>query len=374
VKVAHVVTRLGRGGTDGNVLHLIDWQYRHGHDPQLVVGENVDPSLVPGWLPVEVVPSLVRQLSPNADVRALRSVRRYLARERPDVVHTHQSKAGIVGRLAALRLVPVTVHTIHMASFGPYYGALSKAFETGERACARFTDLIVSVGEELRELYLGQGVGRPEQYLVVRSPVRLATFLDVRGWSRERRAAERDGLGLTPDASVLLAVGFLERRKRHDLLLRRLRPLLVSGRAVLLVAGEGDQRHSLERLSRELDLTDAVRFLGHVKDVERLLAVADALVHTSGVEGVPQVVVQALAAGVPVVATEMEGLHELPGSVRAVDRPGAGLLRAVEATLARPPPPVPSECLDEWADEAIEVRLAELHRLIEARLPRSAGL
>ena len=366
--VTHVVTRLGKGGTDNNVLHLVDWQRRHGYDPRLLVGESSDIALAPPWLPLEVVPGLVRDPDPAADARALRELRRVLARDRPAVVHTHQSKAGIVGRLAAVGRAPVVVHTVHMASFGPSYGRASVAFQAGERVCARVTDVIVTVGDELRKRYLQSGIGRPEQYLVVRSPVRLDAFLAVRGLPADRGDQVRRAFGVASDRPVLLSVGFLEPRKRHDVLLRALRPLLASQAATLVVAGDGERRPALEGLATELGLDQAVRFVGHVDRVEELFAAADVLVHTSAVEGVPQVVLQALAAGVPVVATETEGLGEVPGApVGVVDRSGRGLADAVERTLARRPPAVAPDLLAEWGDAAVERQLAGLHERIEAR-------
>ncbi|HYX44592.1 MAG TPA: glycosyltransferase, partial [Acidimicrobiales bacterium] len=164
MKVTHVITRLGRGGTDQNVLHFVDWQRRHGHDPRLVVGEDSDTASVPPWLPLEVLPTLVRDPQPVADLRAVRGLRRLLARDEPDVVHTHQSKAGILGRLAAVGRGALVVHTVHMASFGPSYGRSSAAFRVSERVCAPMTDVIVTVGEDLRRRYLQSGIGRPEQY------------------------------------------------------------------------------------------------------------------------------------------------------------------------------------------------------------------
>ena len=366
MKVTHVITRLGRGGTDQNVLHFVDWQRRHGHDPRLVVGEDSDTASVPPWLPLEVLPTLVRDPQPVADLRAVRGLRRLLARDEPDVVHTHQSKAGILGRLAAVGRGALVVHTVHMASFGPSYGRSSAAFRVGERVCAPMTDVIVTVGEDLRRRYLQSGIGRPEQYLVVRSPVRLEAFLAVRNLDPAHRTQIREALGVPASAAVLLSVGFLERRKRHDLLLGELRPLLASGLASLAVAGDGDRRPALERLAKEMGIAQAVRFLGHVDHVEELFAVADVLVHTSAVEGAPQVVLQALAAGVPVVATETEGLGEVgPAPVRVVDRSGAGLAGAVEDTLARPPAPIGPEGLADWSEQAIERQIAALHERID---------
>jgi glycosyltransferase involved in cell wall biosynthesis len=369
MRVVHIVTRYRRGGSEANLRHFLEWQRRHGHDVSLVVGGHSDTTAIPSWVRVSVIRSLVRQVSPVSDVQALAVLRRLLLRERPDVIHTHQSKAGALGRAAAWSLGAIRVHTVHMASFGPGYGWQSRPFAQIERACARGTHLLVTVGEELRDSWLCAGVGRPDQYALVRSPADIERFVQARSWPPEYRTRLRRSWGLPEDRPIILSLGALERRKRHALAMSALRPALLDRRAVLVVVGEGPERTRLLRLARDWRLGDTVRFTGYVDATEELFAVADVLVQASAVEGVPQVVIQALAAGVPVVATEVEGLREVPAAqVQVVSRSGEGLLYAVERSLAGPASPVDPSLLRPWSLPAVEQQISELHERIERHL------
>jgi glycosyltransferase involved in cell wall biosynthesis len=374
MKVVHIVTRFRRGGSEINLQHFLKWQRRHGHDVSLVVGGDSDTAALPSWVNARVIPSLVRQMSPASDLNALRILRSYLAYERADVIHTHQSKAGILGRVSAWGLRAVRVHTVHMASFGPGYGWQSQPFALAERACARGTDILVTVGEELRDAFLREGIGRPSQYALVRSPAHVERFIATRSWPIAHRLAVRARWELPDDKAIILSLGALERRKRHALVISALRPLLLANRALLLIVGEGPERAPLERLMRDWSLGHAIRLTGFVEATEELYAVANVLVQASTAEGVPQVVLQALAAGLPVVATDAEGLREVPASgVRIVGRSGAGLLPAVEQSLARPVSPIDPALLHPWSLPAVELQVAELHDRIERRLRQRDG-
>jgi glycosyltransferase involved in cell wall biosynthesis len=129
----------------------------------------------------------------------------------------------------------------------------------------------------------------------------------------------------------------------------------------LLLAGSGSGV-KVETLARSLGVADRVRLLGHVEDMPRLFAAADVVVHAATQEGVPQVVIQALAAGVPVIATEMVGLREVVGApIRVVDSSGSGLLGAVDETLARRPESVDLKSLEEWMPERVDRVIGSLH-------------
>jgi glycosyltransferase involved in cell wall biosynthesis len=362
MRILHVATRHRRGGAERNLLHTAEWELRRGHEVHLAVGRDSLVADVPDGLHVHVLRHLVRQVSPVEDLRALRSLQSLIGSGIFDVVHTHQSKAGILGRLAARGQSRRVVHTIHMASFGPSYGRIgSQSFLQAERLCARVTDVIVSVGNELREMYLAAGVGRPDQYLVVRSPIDIERFAQVRRVTTEERASARASLGL-PSGRVIVTAAALEPRKRVDLVIEALAPNLRSGSVVLAIAGDGDQRAALEGQVESFGLSGSVRFLGHVEDMPGLLSITDLLVHAASVEGVPQVVIQALAAGVPVVASEMIGVREVPeATVIVVDASGKGLSNAVRTTLSSPPDPVPLTAFDEWLSDGVDRGLANLH-------------
>jgi glycosyltransferase involved in cell wall biosynthesis len=199
--------------------------------------------------------------------------------------------------------------------------------------------------------------------------VDIERFVRTRSWPPQYRAELRRRWGLPEDRAIILSLGALERRKRHALTISALRPALSAKRAVLVVVGEGPERGDLVRLARDWQVGDTVRLTGYVQATEELLAVADVLVQASAVEGVPQVVIQALAAGVPVVATDVEGLREVPAAqVQIVHRSGEGLLSAVERSLEERAAPVDPTVLQPWSLPAVERQVSELHDRIERRL------
>ena len=377
MRVLHIITRYLGGGSERDLLAQMEFERSQGDEVHLAVGrdslvaEDARPYLV------ATVPTLIRGIDPFSDARAYRALRALISNGRYDVVFTHQSKAGALGRLAARGRAGAVAHVVSMAAFGPGYPRhASIAFAAAERWCARYTDLILTVGHELRRDYLAAGVGRETQYRVVRSPIDVGTFLATRDFDHAVRTQIRERLGIPEGARVLTSVGALEPRKRHELLLRTLAPLLAS-EATLLFAGDGAERGRIGELAASLGVSERTRFLGHISNVHELLAVTDVLVHASTAEGVPQVMVQALASGVPIVATKVTGMRELPGApVTLVPANGSGLLEAVQARLATQGAPLDGAVFDEWRLESVERQLAAVRDEIGARLrgaePREA--
>ena len=374
MRVLHIVDRWRRGGTERNVEYFVRSELARGREVSLaLLGSGGTPD-VPDSIAVHRFPRTRELTNPFEIARAVIELRSLIERESYDIVHTHKSKAGVVGRLAARGRAHAIVHTAHMASFGAAaYGRFpSAAYLRAERRCAHFTDVIVTVGAELRDTYLDARVGTPSQYALVRSPVALGAFFAVREWPEERRFAARAELGLPHGARLAVMVGLLEPRKRPRLVLRALAPLLDTGQVVLALAGEGPEEESVRTLAAELGVEHAVRLLGHVTDPAPLFAAADVIVHGSRAEGTPQVLLQALAAGVPMVATEVEGLREVPAApIRIVDRSGRGLADAVRRQLADRPAPVPVGALAAWTPASIDAQQQELHdrvdRIVSAR-------
>jgi glycosyltransferase involved in cell wall biosynthesis len=362
-KIMHIVTRHVPFGAGRNICATLAWELERGYEVHVVVGSRSETSFPDGVL-VHTAPDLDRDLSPLKDLQAVRQIRRLIGICNPQIIQTHKSKAGILGRLAARSAGRVIVHTIHMPSFGRgYSAAASRIFLECERYSARFTDLFVAVGEEVKLLYVQAGIGREAQYHVVRSPIDLQRFLTVRSSGKQDHHAWRRQFGLPLDSPVLVAAGLLERRKRFGLLIERLSPLLASGGAVLVIAGSGPEELELKSLTSRLGLARKVKFLGFVPDVEKLFAVADMLVHCASTEGVPQVVIQAFAAGLPVVATDMIGLREVPCSpIRIVDPDGDRLLAACKDVISGPAPTaVRQSALHPWSSLQVQRDLERLH-------------
>ncbi len=375
VRILHVATRHRVGGAERNLLHTVSRELDRGFEVHVAVGTKDFEANFPPRTQIHPLLALVREVSPSCDRRALRDVQGLLRAHPFDVVHTHQSKAGAVGRLAARPLSPIILHTVHMPSFGPAYGRPQSAvFLTLERHLAQFTDRFVFVGRELQRRYRVAGVAPPDRSTVIRSPITNLDSLIRLRTPGEQKARARAMIGVPAGCQVVLMVGALDKRKRHALAISALAPLLLERKTQLVIAGEGPEREAIEVLCRELGIADAVRLLGFVADVTPLYAAADVFVQASALEGVPQAVVQAIAAGVPVIASDVDGVREAAsGAHHLVVLPpdGGGLIEAVRARLsARDFSPAPPEFVTEWLPDAVDAHLDRLHDWIEDRVRR----
>jgi glycosyltransferase involved in cell wall biosynthesis len=356
VKVLHVITRHSLGGAEQDLKHWMSCERERGYDVALVCGVDSDASTLPSGVQTRILRTLVRDPAPRNDLQTLRSLRQLIDHEEYDVVHTHQSKAGVLGRMAARGRARRIIHTVHIPSFGPGFGALpSRAFLAAERHCGRFTDQYVCVGNDVLRRYVESGVAPSDRFFTVRTPIAIDQFTAVRSLTAAERERCRESLGVPLGIPVAAAIGSLERRKRHELAIRELAPLLRQGRLHLVIAGSGTEERRLSELAAELGVEDSVQLLGHVESPEQLLAVAGVLVHTARVEGVCRVFVEAAAAGVPVVSTDVEGAREVLG-VTVVARDGSGMAEAVGRVLDAPPTPVDPDALSEWKPSSVSAQ------------------
>jgi glycosyltransferase involved in cell wall biosynthesis len=281
----------------------------------VVLGTDSDIEIARGELGaamVSILPSLRRSVAPVADVVAVASLVRTLRSGGFKVLFTHQSKAGALARIArVLAGGPPTIHSLSMASFGRGYSWLeSKGFGLIERLLARRTDIFCTVGSDLARRYQTLGIGA-EKFSIVRSGATLPDHGVSKAAARETLAQM---YGPIDDSPIIVYVGSLEPRKSVADLPRVLRMLIDAGNHsthTLLIAGTGPEASRIESVSRLLGVWDRVRLLGFVDDVGLLLRAADAMILLSKVEGLPQVLVQAAAAGLPFVAYEVDGAKEL---------------------------------------------------------------
>jgi glycosyltransferase involved in cell wall biosynthesis len=279
-----------------------------------------------------IVPSVSREMSLR-DVFAIWAVWRLMVRLRPDIVHTHTAKAGAVGRLAGLLYRFFTpsilllrprrcefVHTYHGHVFRHYYNSRrTRLVLLIERLLARVnTDRIVVLGEQqLREIRDTFGVGRPDQYVVVPLGIDLQRFDVLSG----KGAALRAGCGIDPGETVVGIVGRLAAIKNHDLFLRV--ALRASNGTRFVVYGDGGEREQLVRRAAELKIGDRIVFAG-TRGADEIYASLDVVALTSRNEGTPLAIIEAMAAGKPVVSTAVGGVIDLLGAVeQRVEREGA---------------------------------------------------
>jgi glycosyltransferase involved in cell wall biosynthesis len=315
-RVLHVITRLTLGGSAENTVASMVGLADAGYGGPLAVGlaesdrASVDGARRRGVVLLDV-PGLGREVGPR-DVAAFAQLLAVMRRERPAIVHTHTSKAGFIGRLAArLARVPAVVHQPHGHIFYGYYGPRRTAFYVSlERLAARWTDRIVTLTARGTEEHLARGIGRRAQYRTVPSGVPTA---ELRAQS-PGRAAARASLGLPADAFVVGALGRFVAVKGFDLLVGAL-PALAAAvpSARVLLVGDGPERIALETQATALRVGERVQITGATADIARCLAACDVLAAPSRNEGMGRALVEAMALGVPVVAADVGGIPAVVG-------------------------------------------------------------
>lgn len=314
MKIVHVLTRLHRAGSEENTLACCNAQVKHGHEVLLVHGNEYDASLqasVAKTMRVVGLDALVHPISPINDFAALRQLSRLLLEWRPDIVHTHQSKAGIIGRLAAKQAnVPGIIHGVHILPFVHVGNAQKLTFLAAERLTARFTRAFIDVSQSMRDICVSHHIGSPAQHYVVHSGFDLTRFSHA-DWPNEAPRL----LGIAPGEPkppVVLMLAALEPRKRHIELIEAFPEVIERvPDARLILAGEGPARRDIEAAIARSPVGGSIHLIGYHSEPEQLISLADVCVLTSMREGLPRVVMQYLAGGRPCVVSELPGLEEV---------------------------------------------------------------
>jgi glycosyltransferase involved in cell wall biosynthesis len=318
IRVLRVIARLNVGGPALHVTYLARGLAGRGYETTLVAGDvargEASMSFVADQAGVEVVtlPGLSRELSPIRDALAAFRLARLIRKLRPDVVHTHTAKAGAVGRAAALLAGtrrPVVVHTFHGHVLRGYFGTGGTlVFRAIETLLARATDRLIAVSPEVRDELVALHVAPREKFSVVRLGIELEPRVRFDGDPTEVR--RRHGI---PEGKFVVGwFGRMTAVKRTDDLLTMLAGVRERGvDALLLLVGDGDDRERLEQRAHDLGLARSCLFLGYQEDVAPWYAICDAVVLTSASEGTPVTIIEALAAGRPVVATTVGGVPDV---------------------------------------------------------------
>lgn len=314
MRIAHILTRWMRAGSEENTYLNCRAQAAAGHEVIILHGEEYDAAYrdsLDHGIRFIAVPEMKHPLAPLDDIRGVRAMTRLLRELAPDVVHTHQSKAGIVGRLAARRArVPHIIHGVHILPFVNVSPLKRAIYVAAERLVARDTKAFINVSRGMRDECLKAGVGHPDRHFIVHSGFDVGRFQ-----SSAPPSDWRTLLGVAPDAPkppVLVMLAALETRKRQCEFIR------VYGRIVerfpevrLVLAGEGPARPLVEAAIAESGLSRNICLLGHSPVPDQLIALADICLLTSMREGLPRVVMQYLAGGKPAVVSDIPGLDEI---------------------------------------------------------------
>ncbi len=318
MRICHVITRMIVGGAQENTALSCAGLQARGHAVTLLTGPEEGPegSLMPeardGGYEVRVIDSMRRSIDPLNDWRTRRALAGLFRVMQPDVVHTHSSKAGILGRLAARDAgVPIIVHTIHGMSFNRTQPWPTRALYRGlEIHCARFTDRIVCVADEMTRQAEAAGLEPRTGFTTVYSGMETAWFSPERHDGR----AVRERWGFNRDDVVVGTIARLFRNKGYEQLIPAIAEAARrDGRLRFVWIGDGAQRSQYERELDSLGIRDRVRLVGLVppREVAPLLAGTDMLVHASQWEGLPRAAVQALLMAKPVISFDIDGAPEI---------------------------------------------------------------
>ena len=319
MRIAHIITRLILGGAQENVvLCCEDLLREYGDEVLLITGPALGPegSLIDraraGGIPMKIIPSLQRAIHPWRDLAAYRAIGRVIREFRPDVVHTHSAKGGMLGRAAAWRLgVPAVIHTVHGAPFHPYQSAAARAFFCGcERWAARRCHKLISVADAMTELLVAAGVAPREKFATIYSGMEVEPLVE----SYRLRDDVRRQLGYRPEHVVIGKIARLFYLKGHEYLIEAARTVVrTEPRARFLLVGDGLLRERLVRQVHDAGLDEHFQFFGLAppESIPGLIAATDIVVHTSLREGLARALVQGLLAGKPVVSFDIDGAREV---------------------------------------------------------------
>lgn len=346
--VLHLITRFFRGGSEVTTVNTLDAlaEAATDYDLRLGVGAFYDDDHLKEVESTGVETTVfrsIRHYNPFAAVVAVFAVAWYLHREEIDIVHTHSTEAGVIGRFAAaLAGTPVVVHEIHGDPVTEDRSRLLNTFVRWmERISTKVADTVVVKSDHIRQTYLDRGIGTPEQYELIYHGV------DI----ENHRAAtpERES-----DRPVFIFAGRLTEGKGILDLFDAVTDLAETHDFELLLAGDGDLEETLERAVADRGLSDRVHLLGYRDDLSELLAASDVLVLPSYREGTPRVITEAKATGVPSISTRIAGIPEqvADGETGFLIEPGdVDALRDRMATMIEEPER--RERMGEAASEAV---------------------
>jgi glycosyltransferase involved in cell wall biosynthesis len=311
-RILRIITRLNVGGPAMHVLLVDRGLQERGWETRLLHGD-VEPDeaeidLSAAGVPMRRIASLGRSIRPAADSRTVAAIASEIRRFRPDIVHTHLSKAGMVGRAAAMLATRAPrVHTFHGTVFGGYFSRrMSVAIQQLERQLGHRTARVIALSERQRAELVEHRIAPADRIRIV------PLGLDLTRFGSLDRAAARARLGIGPDELTVLALGRLVPIKRLDRAVRAFAAIATAHPAARLrIVGDGSERANLEALVEESGIRDRVSFVGWSSDSPTWYAAADVVILTSEREGTPLALIEAAAAARPVVATDAGGVADV---------------------------------------------------------------
>ena len=324
-RVLHIITRLDKGGSAETTLLTVSLLNREKYEVFLIHGFTLESNMGPKeneavqhdlamardkGVRISVIPSLVRRLSFTNDILAFISIYRLIKRIKPHIVHTHTSKAGVLGRLAAyLAGVPIIIHTPHGHVFHSYYGLiLTNIFVFAEKISSFTTDMIVALTEKEKDEHMEKGIASTKKYTIIHSGVKLVYFANMRIDIKARKKE----LEIPPGYNVVGTIGRLVPIKGYKYLISAAKKIVEEvDKTVFVIVGDGYLKLELEKYAEALGVRKNIIFTGWRADSSDILYLFDIFVLPSLNEGMGRVIIEAMALGKPVVASSVGGILDL---------------------------------------------------------------
>jgi glycosyltransferase involved in cell wall biosynthesis len=357
MKIVHIITRLIFGGAQENTLVTCKLLAKRGHDVTLITGPALGPE---GDLYEQakdqnfkfiILDDLRRQINPHYDIPAYFHIKDILRQLKPDIVHTHSAKAGILGRFAAdsvrratshERRVTKIVHTVHGLAFHPYQNALiNKFYIAVEKSASSRTDFFISVADAMTNQALAAGIGSPEKFVTAYSAIEEDGFL--KSIPADQITQFRNKYAILPDTVVLLTIARLFHLKGHEYIIESAKQLADKFPNVMwLFVGDGILADKYKKWIHDLGLGHRFRFTGLLPPDKIPLAIqsSDILVHCSLREGLARTLPQAMLCGKPAISFDVDGAKEVvnENTGRLIPPKNVDFLTAACAELIRDKP------------------------------------
>jgi len=321
LKICHIITRMIVGGAQENTLLSIIDHVEKGHEVILITGASEGPEgellknkNFPDFETV-VNHHLFREITPYHDLAAYFSLKKYLKKCKPDVVHTHSSKAGVIGRAAAYAAkIPFICHTVHGQAFHRYGSPIKNfIYKTSERWAAKRSHKIFAVADAMIKQCINAKIAPADKYMVVYSGMKLENFLNSDSDNAKQQNCEmRKSLGIPARAPVVSTVARLFPLKGYEYLVQAARIIAEKFPEVyFLIVGDGIMTDEIKNQASKFGLNFIFSGLVPPEKVYKYIAISDFMIHLSLREGLPRAIVQALASGKPAIGFDLDGTPEV---------------------------------------------------------------
>jgi glycosyltransferase involved in cell wall biosynthesis len=320
MKVVHIITRLILGGAQENTLITCKLLAQRGNDVTLITGPAIGPegelfeqTRNAGFKTI-VIDEMIRAINPVKDFLAYRKIKKILKEIRPDIVHTHSAKAGILGRYAAHTICNTKiVHTIHGLAFHPYQGGmLNKFYIAIEKAAAKKTDCFITVADAMTEQAKAAGIGVNKPFITAYSAIEEEAFLTAINENQIREF--RTKYDISKETVVLVTIARLFELKGHDYIIESAKIIAKRiDKAMWLFVGDGNLSEKYKQQVGDLGLAEKIKFTGLLPPSQIPLAIqsSDILVHCSLREGLARAIPQGMLCGKPAISFDVDGAREV---------------------------------------------------------------